>query len=63
MSQSKPPVIRVIISKETPEKVMTKVVVAPEVGEWKKLGWSFVCYDPMDEEKVARWFLLGGAKE
>jgi hypothetical protein len=56
-------VIRVIISKETPEKVMTKVVVAPEVGEWKKLGWSFVCYDPMDEEKVARWFLLGGAKE
>lgn len=63
MTSSKPPVIRAIVSKETTEKVQTKVITAEEIQHWVSMGWKFVCFDPMDEEKVARWFLLGGAKD
>ena len=60
MTFSKPPVIRAVISKETPEKLVTRVVTLGEIGDWVKLGWRFVCADPADEEKVARWHEKSG---
>lgn len=55
MTSSKPPVLRVIIAKETPEKVLTKVVLHPEIKDWVRLGWTYVCSDPGDQEKIAKW--------
>lgn len=60
MTSSKPPVIRAVISKETPDKVYTKVVIAVEISDWAKLGWKFVCYDPADEEKLMKWMEIQG---
>lgn len=63
MTSSRPPVIRAVIAKESVElfgppafpKLQTKVVTAGEVGDWARIGWKFVCFDPEDEKRVAKW--------